>query len=377
MLERCFFSPGTSATTSARVRELYYHFKPFVPKLLRMKVRQWAAQKVLARSQNFWPIDQESSDKPTGWRGWPGGKQFAFILSHDVESAAGMDRTLELMKLEEELGFRSAFNFVPEGGYTIPVGVRRTLESRGFEVGVHDLKHDGKLYNSREHFRNSADRINQYLCEWGAVGFRSAFMLHNLEWLHDLEVLYDCSTFDTDVFEPQPDGVRTIFPFWCNHQQSKRGYVELPYTLPQDSTIFLVLRERTNAIWKRKLDWVAEHGGMALLNVHPDYMRFKGDKRSDWEFDPELYREFLLHVRDRYKGAYWHALPKEAAAHYRTWHRSQNKSPVVAAAAGGSESTVEVVSGKATSHVVLTIGTISGLVESVAVEVLRGVEMMM
>ena len=50
--------------------------------------------------------------------------------------------------------------------------------------------------------------------EWNAVGFRSGFMHHNLDWLHDLEVSYDSSTFDTDPFEPQPDGANTIFPFW-------------------------------------------------------------------------------------------------------------------------------------------------------------------
>ena len=58
----------------------------------------------------------------------------------------------------------------------------------------------------------------------------------------------------------------------CN--SSSEGYVELPYTLPQDSTLFLVLRETTPEIWMRKLDWIAEHGGMVLLDMHPDYMSF-------------------------------------------------------------------------------------------------------
>ena len=49
-------------------------------------------------------------------------------------------------------------------------------------------------------------RINGYAREWGASGFRSGFMLRNLDWLHDLDVQYDASTFDTDPFEPQPDG---------------------------------------------------------------------------------------------------------------------------------------------------------------------------
>ena len=55
-----------------------------------------------------------------------------------------------------------------------------------------------------------------------------------------------------------------------------RGYIELPYTLAQDSTLFILLQEQSAEIWRRKLDWVAEHGGMALVNVHPDYLTFKG-----------------------------------------------------------------------------------------------------
>jgi len=47
-----------------------------------------------------------------------------------------------------------------------------------------------------------------------ASGFRSGFMLRNLDWFAYLDVQYDASTFDTDPFEPQPDGGHTIFPFW-------------------------------------------------------------------------------------------------------------------------------------------------------------------
>ena len=170
---------------------------------------------------------------------------------------------------------------------------------------------------------------NGYARKWGASGFRSGFMLRNLDWLHDLDVQYDASTFDTDPFEPQPDGGHTIFPFWVprpngssanGHEStsassSRAGYVELPYTLPQDSTLFLVLRESTPEIWMRKLDWIAQHGGMVLLDVHPDYMSFDGSPQTTTEYPVALYREFLDYVKTRYAGEYWHALPKEVAAH--------------------------------------------------------------
>ncbi|MFO1497468.1 MAG: DUF354 domain-containing protein [Verrucomicrobiota bacterium] len=212
------------------------------------------------------------------------------------------------------MGFRSCFNFVPEGSYDVPEPLREWIAFQGFEVGVHDLKHDGKLYRSRHSFRKNAVEINRYLREWNAAGFRSGFMLHQLEWLHDLNLLYDASTFDTDPFEPQPDGVHTIFPFWVAGSEG-RGYVELPYTLPQDSTLFLVLQERDPSIWLEKLDWIIAHGGMALLDTHPDYMVFSGSCPPDCSYPVRYYREFLEYIVHRYKGQFWQPLPREMAAY--------------------------------------------------------------
>jgi len=90
--------------------------------------------------------------------------------------------------------------------------------------------------------------------------------------------------------------------------------------LPQDSTLFLVLRESTPEIWMSKLDWIAEHGGMVLLDVHPDYMSFDGSPQTTTEYPVALYREFLSYVKTRYAGQYWHALPKEVAKHVTQIH---------------------------------------------------------
>src|SRR5207247_3206408 len=157
--------------------------------------------------------------------------------------------------------------------------------------------------------------LNQYLSEWKVVGFRSGFMHHNLEWLHDLKIEYDSSTFDTDPFEPQPDGVNTIFPFWVRGPGETWGYMELPYTLAQDSTLFLVLRKKCIDLWKRKLDWVAAHGGMALLNTHPDYMSFGGFRSPGCEYPSAYYKELLEFIREKYDGRFWLALPREVAAY--------------------------------------------------------------
>ncbi len=291
---------------------LYYWIKPSLPALIRLSVRRWWARRKRIACASQWPILECAGAAPKDWSGWPEDRKFALVLTHDVESQRGLDRVRQLAELEISQGFRSSFNFIPEGLYKVPSELRDWLAENDFEVGVHDHRHDGKLYNSRESFRAGAIRINHYLEEWDAVGFRSGFMFHNLEWIKDLNIQYDASTFDTDPFEPQPDGVKTIFPFWVESRAGE-GYVELPYTLVQDSTLFVVLQEKTNDIWKQKLEWIESRGGMALLNVHPDYVDFGDGKPADDEFPVQHYAEFLSWVKQSHSGQYWHALPRGVA----------------------------------------------------------------
>jgi hypothetical protein len=309
---------------------LYYAVKPMLPFWLRMGARRVAARRTRAAMRHLWPIDPKSAVPPNGWPGWPEGKKFALVVTHDVERREGVANCRNLMQMEMASGIRSSFNFVPEGDYRVSKELREELAKNGFEVGIHDLNHDGKLYETREVFARKAARINEYVNEWDAKGFRSAFMHHNLEWLHDLKVQYDASTFDTDPFEPQPDGAHTIFPFWVSRESSKAngamhtrdlkpknlngtadGYYELPYTLAQDSTMFFVLGEKSADVWCRKLDWIAEQQGMALINVHPDYMAFNGRKPTHKEYPAEYYQQFLDYVNSRYRGIFWNPLAKD------------------------------------------------------------------
>lgn len=295
---------------------VYYLLKPLLPRRLQVLIRRRIVLLKQKLYENVWPIDVESTKPPKDWTGWPNNKQFALILTHDVETEIGQSKCSEIIELEKKLGFRSSFNFVPEG-YKVSAKLRSYLTMNGFEVGVHGLIHDNKLFKSREIFDSRAKRINAYLKEWKSVGFRSPSMHNNLEWTHDLNIEYDASTFDTDPFEPQPEGVRTIFPFWVQQEGTGRGYVELPYTLPQDFTLFIMLKQKDNNIWKEKLDWIVKNGGMALLNTHPDYMSFDGRKSGFQEYTAEYYFEFLNYIKEQYKDQYWHVLPMEIARFYK------------------------------------------------------------
>jgi len=298
------------------LNRIFYLIKPLIPRSLQISLRRYVALRKRRSCAHVWPIDQAAGKKPPGWSGWPDNKRFALILTHDVDTATGQKRCHRLADLEKQIGFRSSFNFVPER-YTVSTELRDYLSDNGFEVGVHGLLHDGKLYKSRQVFLDRSKRINQYLSEWEAVGFRSPAMHHNLDWIHDLNIGYDASTFDTDPFEPQSDGVRSIFPFFVQGNEEHKGYIELPYTLPQDFTLFVLMKEKTTNIWKEKIDWIAENGGMALLNTHPDYMCFEGEKLKIDEYSYEYYEEFLNYIKVEYETQYWHMLPKEMASFWR------------------------------------------------------------
>jgi len=300
---------------SSLLTRAYYALKPSIPWQARLALRRRLARRVRRRLPDRWYINEAAGRVPDGWPGWPDGKQFAFVVTHDVDGTRGLDRCLHLAETDRRHWIQAAFNFVPEGPYVLPAWVRDLLTGHGFEVGVHDLHHDGTLYMSRERFTADARTINRYLEAWRAVGFRSAFMFHELSWIRDLDVLYDASTFDVDPFEPQPDGANTIFPFWVARDDGT-GYVELPYTLTQDSTLFVLLQETSIDTWRRKLDWIVERGGMALVNVHPDYTNFDG-RPGAREFDVRLYEDFLDYAVRRYGRDGWFALPRQVAEYVR------------------------------------------------------------
>jgi hypothetical protein len=319
------------------INQIYYLLKPILPRSIQLHLRRkLSIDKNRLKYADIWPIDVSSKKSIDPFHSWPDNNKFAILLTHDVDTDRGQKNCRPLMDLEKRLGLRSSFNFVPER-YRVDPTLRTQLVENGFEVGVHGLNHDGKLYKSRRIFQERAEKINGYLRAWNAVGFRSPAMHHNLEWIHDLDIEYDASTFDTDPFEPQPDGVGTIFPFWVSKDGTQDGYVELPYTLPQDFTLFVLMKEKNIDIWKQKLDWIAENGGMALVNTHPDYMKFgyeirqKSEVRSQRsesrrrrkmaleEYPAEYYQEFLEYVKDKYEGQYWHVLPRDMARFWKNY----------------------------------------------------------
>lgn len=289
--------------------------KPLIPRRLQILIRRMLIKKYLPAYNAVWPIDPKCSTLPKGWAGWPDGKKFALILTHDVDTQRGHDNCFLLASIEEKLGFRSVFNFVAED-YQISTEMLKSLKAKGFEIGQHGIHHINH-FTSEIEFEKYASKINRYLNEWDAVGFRSPSMYHNLEMIHKLKIEYDASTFDTDPFEPQPSGMGTIFPFLVSSDSTFGEYVEMPYTLPQDFLLFILLRRKDLDIWKMKLKWVADQGGMVLFITHPDYMNFNNAPHYE-KYPVSYYEEFLNFIKTKYEGQYWHALPRDLA---RLWKK--------------------------------------------------------
>lgn len=307
---------GPNRYQFSRMVRVYYRIKPLIPRHVSCTLRRFLGD---LRRKNFslgWPIEDRYArfqweiarqlllltcqDKLAFTHFWPQGQQFAFVLTHDVESADGQKFVPVIADLEERMGYRSSFNFVPER-YVTDSGLIEDLRQRGFEIGVHGLTHESGLFSSRAHFMQQAECINRYLDDWDAVGFRAPFMHRQPEWMQALHVKYDLSFFDTDPWEPMPGGTMAIWPYFLGH------FVELPYTLVQDNTLMNIMKQTSPDLWLKKVEFLRQYYGMALLNSHPDYL--KAANRL------EIYTHFLESVQSL--GNYWHALPRDVACWWR------------------------------------------------------------
>ncbi len=291
---------------------LYYGVKGWLPASWRRRLRRLHARRVQYTGQLMWPVEDRyvrfqaravrgvlellATEQHPHIRLWPRGAQFALVLTHDIESAAGQRFAGAVADREEALGFRSSFNFVSDL-YQLDHGLIKDLRHRGFEVGLHGLRHDGKLFSSRAEFSSRAGRINERMRALNARGFRAPFTHRNPEWMQEIEMAYDLSFFDTDPYEPMPGGTMSVWPFRIG------AFLELPYTLVQDHTLWHVLGERSPRLWLDKIDFIAAAQGMALLNTHPDYLSDRALLAT--------YTAFLAEMRTR--RGYWHARPDEVA----------------------------------------------------------------
>ncbi|HZO59536.1 MAG TPA: hypothetical protein VFB51_07585 [Solirubrobacterales bacterium] len=309
-----------------RLKQLYYLLKPLMPRPLQLGLQRVNARRRL-QSVEFpaWPEDATLTrllgalmaermraadvDSVPFVGFWPHGSTWAWCLTHDVETEAGQVQLESMAAVEEAHGVRSSWNFVPER-YPVDRGRMEALRDRGHEIGVHGLQHSGKLFSSRSEFEWRCRKINGYVQEWGAAGFRSPATYRNPFWLPEIDVDYDSSFMDNATLEPQRGGVCSAYPYMLSERM-----VELPITLPMDHTLINILRTDVVPAFASKREWIRRQSGLAVALFHPDYNTSREAIGR--------YGAVIDDLQDTPGG--WYALPREIAA----WWQRRRASRVV------------------------------------------------
>ena len=301
---------------NALIRKLYYLLRPLLGVSIRKHLQrahlrnwrqisfpQWPVDTTVDRLQRQMMahlIDASGMDTiPFIWF-WPDGFSSCAIITHDVESNYGRDFTGALMDIDAAFGFRSSFQVVPEDRYSVPKSYLDQIVGRGFEVNVHDLKHDGRLYAEHQEFLRRAAKINEYGRQFGARGFRSGILYRNADWYDAFDFLYDMSLPNVAHLDPQRGGCCTVMPYHIGK------IVELPVTCTQDYTLFHMLNDYSIDLWKQQIALIREQHGLITILTHPDYLR---------ETKPqETYKSLLQHLAEiRDTDNMWTPLPLEVA----------------------------------------------------------------
>ena len=282
-LERYVDGFHTNLAAKGIIRDLYYVLRPMMPVGIRKHLQKRHFKGWESIRFPRWPLDRtveqifqgllKLSLKARGvtrtpfiWF-WPEGFRSCAIVTHDVESAAGLDFCSSLMDIDDSYNIKSSFQLIPEGGrYSVSSQFLRDMRSRGFETNIHDLTHDGHLFSTHSQFVERAQRINRYAKEFGAKGFRSGQLYRNQEWQENLDFSYDMSVPNVAHLDPQRGGCCTVMPYFNGK------ILELPLTTTQDYQYIHILGHSTLDLWKQQIDLILECHGLASILVHPDYV---------------------------------------------------------------------------------------------------------
>jgi len=308
------------------IREMYYVVREFLPVWFRRHLQRAYFKNWQSISFPHWPVDftvdslhegflqlslraQGSDQVPFIWF-WPDGASGCLILTHDVETAAGRDFCSSLMDIDLSHGFKSSFQVVPEKRYEVPESLVSEIRSRAFEFNIHDLNHDGHLFEEKTEFLRRAKKINEYVKKYGARGFRAGAMYRNQDWYDAFEFSYDMSVPNVAHFEPQRGGCCTVMPYFIGK------ILELPLTATQDYSIFHILNNYSIDLWKEQVDRIRRRNGLISFITHPDYLV---ERRAR-----AVYESLLDHLRETCDHhSIWEALPGDVDRWWRA--RSEMK----------------------------------------------------
>jgi hypothetical protein len=212
------------------------------------------------------------------------------------------------MDINDSFDIKTSFQVVPEERYEVTESFLDSIRSRGFEVNVHDLNHDGNLFVDHDQFLDRVKKINVYGKKFRARGFRSAVLYRNLEWMDALDFEYDMSVPNVAHLDPQRGGCCTVMPYFVGDR------LEIPVTAIQDYSLFHILSDYSTRLWEQQINVIKDAHGLASFIVHPDYV-IERRARSTYE-------QLLSHLNSlREDQDLWIALPSEI----NDWWRARAK----------------------------------------------------
>jgi hypothetical protein len=321
-------SSGRHGTRRQRiVWHAYYSIRPLLP----LGVRKYLHRIHLSDWNEIpfprWPVDSTVDDLlktvmallleskglkeiPFIWF-WPNGADACSIMTHDVEAEPGKQYISQLMDMDDSFDIPASFQIVPEKRYTVEQELLDSIKTRGFEVNVQDLDHDGRLFQDKNEFTRRAQKINRYAREYNAMGFRSAILYRNQDWYHLLDFEYDMSVPNVAHLDPQRGGCCTVMPYFVGDM------LELPVTTTQDHSLFHVLNLHSLELWKQQAEMILNKHGLISFIVHPDYIISERAQKA--------YKSLLQYLTTlRSERNVWFALPGEV----NRWWRQRNKMTV-------------------------------------------------
>src|SRR6266436_16367 len=301
-------------TQHALIRDGYYSVRELLPVWVRRHLQKAYFRDWQSLQFPHWPVDftvdalHESFLRlamithgceriPFIWF-WPDGATGCVLMTHDVETAAGRDFTSSLIDIDSSHGFRAAFQVVPEKRYEVPESYVSEIRARGFEFNIHDLNHDGQLFDEKDEFLRRAKKINEYVKRYDARGFRAGAMYRNLDWYDAFDFSYDMSLPNVAHLEPQRGGCCTVMPFFVGK------ILEIPLTATQDYALFHILNDYTIDLWKKQIDLIRQRNGLVSFIAHPDYLINRRCRR--------VYESLLAHLRQTVdRERMWNTVPGE------------------------------------------------------------------
>jgi hypothetical protein len=306
------------------LRSLYYRWlRPLLPALVRRHLQRTVLGDWRTIRFPRWPVDgtvehilervlslamaaQGIDRLPFVWF-WPNGTSACAIVTHDVDNISGRNFCSGIMDLDDDAGVKASFQIIPEGRYSVPSELLDEIRQRGFEVNVHDLNHDGRLFSDEAEFARRVERINEYGRRFKALGFRSGQLYRNQTWYSRLTFSYDMSIPSVAHLEPQRGGCCSITPFFIGR------ILELPVTTIQDYSLFHVLRSYSTDLWIRQTEAIIARHGLASFLIHPEQVTVARARRTY-----AALLAYLARLRDTRN--VWMALPREVDRWWRDRH---------------------------------------------------------